>query len=163
ALPNRSAGTADDIAHGFWHEGERPRAVHLRGLLVTPMWTEEDRRQLAELCRLDDRLRAEHAAWMARREAQGQALTRKSDDQGALGDRTTEKVLAEPRGTDAEPFYADASPSDVLATALDEFSKATVDKVCALEIANAELRGKVDALLTLLGQKLANMPTGIKP
>jgi len=116
--------------------------------------TDYDRRELAELYRVDDRLRAEHEEWIAQRASAAPSLARKSEPQGDLVYRTTENALQPATALPGEPSYSDASADDDdLATALDEFSKATVDKFRALDIANAELRGKVDALLVLLGQK----------
>jgi len=108
-------------------------------------WSNDDRRHLAELIREDDRLRAEHASEAIRRgtvsETDADGLVYRTHDNNAS--------LPAPQ-PDAEADFSD----DVdLATALDEFSKATVDSFRALERENAELRGKVDALLILLGQK----------
>jgi len=108
-------------------------------------WSNDDRRHLAELIREDDRLRAERASEPIRRgtvsETDADGLVYRTHDNNAS--------LPTPQ-PDAEADFSD----DVdLATALDEFSKATVDRFRALERENAELRGKVDALLILLGQK----------
>ena len=100
--------------------------------LVSPM-NEDDRRALAELFREDDRLRAERASEAMRRgtvsETDADGLVYRTHDSNAS--------LPAPQ-PDAEASFSDDAD---LATALDEFSKATVDKVRALEIANAVLRG----------------------
>ena len=108
-------------------------------------WSNDDRGHLAELIREDDRLRAERSSEPIRRgtvsETDADGLVYRTHDNNAS--------LPTPQ-PDAEADFSD----DVdLATALDEFSKATVDRFRALERENAELRGKVDALLILLGQK----------
>jgi hypothetical protein len=117
------------------------------------MWNEHDRRELAELIKADDRLRAERASEALRRpsvnESEADGLVYRTYE----NDAPAPAPVPEPRPSD----------DDELMHALDEFSKATVDKFRALEIANAELRGKVDALLQLFGQKSGNSTTVLKP
>jgi hypothetical protein len=67
--------------------------------------TEDERRQLAELFREDDRLRAEHEQWMARREAKAASPVRESDP-AALVYRTNEN------GAPAGASVTDTAPSD---------------------------------------------------
>jgi len=77
-----------------------------------------ERAELARIYAEDDRLRAEHAEWMARREAQRQALVRKSDEQDALTPRTTEDAtlpVSEP-----EPEGFNALQIDALAHLVNE-------------------------------------------
>ena len=47
---------------------------------------------------------------------------------------------------------AEASDDDLLPYAIDEFTKAVVEKFSAVDRENQYLRGKLDALLTLLGK-----------
>jgi hypothetical protein len=49
---------------------------------VSPMWNEDDHRALRELLAQDDKFRAEHAEWMARREPPASPPMRETDDAG---------------------------------------------------------------------------------
>jgi hypothetical protein len=72
--------------------------------------TDDDRRQLAELFREDDRLRAEHAQWMASREAAASPPMRENNPEGIVY-RTNEngaQASAADSDTDQEyPSYGD--------------------------------------------------------
>src|SRR5262249_1506251 len=128
--------------------------------------TNEDRRYLAELGREQDRLLAEHAEWTARREAAGAAPVQKSDDGGGLVYKTIEDAMPAP----AEPDWSawERWLKGHLAILRQEMIKGIAEgvmmlihrerdaldrKLAGLRAENAELKGKVDTLLQLLGQK----------
>jgi hypothetical protein len=105
------------------------------------------RAELHELYRADDEVKAEHAEWLARREAQARPFVRKSDDPAGLIIKTVEN---EP--SPATYTHAETSIDETL-HALDVFSAATVDKFRALDRENIRLKAQLDAVLQLLGQK----------
>jgi hypothetical protein len=109
-------------------------------------WTDDDRRELAELCRIHDRMMAE---------ARASQLVPKSDVEEELVFKVLED--ATPPAPEPEPEPFDEAQSDVLARVIamvqdrehDEREKA----IAPLKIEIAELRGQVSALLMLVRQK----------
>jgi hypothetical protein len=131
---------------------------------------DELRRELAELFREDDRLRAEHDDWQAQREAQAQALVRKSEPEDVLY-RVCDNIAPAP-ATYREPEPFNEEQADALAHLINllreewRTERATEnaernEKLSALREQVAELRGTVNALLTLVGksQGFGNMAT----
>jgi hypothetical protein len=113
------------------------------------------RAELDELYRADDEARAEHAEWLARREAQARPFARKSDDTVENEPRPAGAADAAP--SDGEPLALDVDQiEDALAKVLvlerrRERAERAAD-VGKLEREIAALDGKVDALLTLIGK-----------
>jgi hypothetical protein len=167
----------------------RTRAIHHRSDMVT----DDERRQLAEFFREDDRLRAEHADYLTRREAERQAgdsqdlcftepgkpkgspLVRKSQPNepgSGLVYRTTETQPA--AAAEPQPDYSGweawmaghlanerAQLLDLIAVAMgtalaEERKTARTERdaeLLKLRSEIAELRGKTDALLSMLQMK----------
>jgi hypothetical protein len=100
------------------------------------------RAELDELYRADDEVRAEHAEWLARREAQARPFVRKSEDPAGLIFKTVENAPPPP------PQPNGAAP-DVLSL-LDEFSGAATDKFRRVDREFAELRAKIDTLTAII-------------
>jgi hypothetical protein len=136
--------------------------------------TDEERRLLAEIFREDDRWRAEHEDWLARREAEREALARKSGEDGLVY-RTTEnnaQVAAPVAVSDvsnADGLFGDER-DDMLARALGviiaemraerEAERSAEQGERNAELAKLqteidELRGKINALLTLMGNAVS--------
>jgi len=117
--------------------------------MVTP-WTDEDRRELAELCRVHDRMMAEHAA-----SERQEALVQKSDAEEELVFKVIEDATPPAPVPEPEPF--DEVQLDVLARVIameqDHEHEEREKAIAPLKTEIAELRGQVSALLTLLGQK----------
>jgi len=103
------------------------------------------RAELDELYRADDEARAEHAEWLARREAQARPSVRKSEDPAGLIFKTVENEPAPAPQPDAEASHETLH-------ALNEFSAAVVEKFRALERENIALKAKLDVVLTLIGK-----------
>src|SRR5262245_39931036 len=81
------------------------------------------RAELAELFAEDDRQRAEHREWLARREAHAASLVRRNDNPAGLVFKTTDNALLdapapEPE-TSGEEFCFSSEQFDCLAAALD--------------------------------------------
>ena len=123
--------------------------------MVIP-WTDEDRRELAELCRVHDQMMAE---------ARANPLVQKSDAEGELVFKVIEDATPPAPQSEPQPsFDADERLTVILgefALELQREWREERDKAIAplkAEIAElkgrleavAELKGKVDALLTLL-------------
>jgi hypothetical protein len=72
--------------------------------------TDEERHQLAELFREDDRLHAEHAQWMARRNAEREAPMRENDPEGILYRTGPENAPAPATGMDAASSEGELYP-----------------------------------------------------
>ena len=104
------------------------------------MWGEADRRELAELCRIHDQMMAEQRA-----NDPGEELVFK-----VMGD-------ARPPVPEPEPEPFTEYQSDVLVQVIVELRKEWREKrdeaIAPLRAEIAELKGKVDALLALLGQR----------
>jgi hypothetical protein len=116
--------------------------------MVTP-WTDDDRRELAELCRVHDRMMAE---------ARASPPVRKSDSEDELVFKVIEDATPPAPQPDAAPF--DKAQVDILALVInelrDEWRRDHAAEIADLKgklDAVAELKGKLDAVLTLLGQK----------
>jgi len=107
------------------------------------------RDEIAHLCREHDRLMAEHDEWMARREGAGSSPMQESEPVLDLVFKTIED--ATPPAPQPEPQPSSDEPT--LGDAVLEFCGAVDRRFERLEHAHVELRGKVDALLTLLGKK----------
>jgi hypothetical protein len=110
-------------------------------------WDESDRRELAELCREHDRMMAEHAA------SQRASYVRRNNADEVF------KVIenATPSAPEPEPDVFSTEQVDALAHIINELHR-EFDQLIARHIDSktAELRGKIDALLTLFGQR--NIP-----
>jgi len=110
-------------------------------------WTDEDRRELTELCRIHDRMMAEHAA------SQRASYVRRNN----ADDELVLKVMEDATPPAAEPEPFNEAQSDVLAHIIaiqqDRECNDREKAIAPLKIEIAELRGQVSALLTLLGQK----------
>ena len=141
------------------------------------MVTDEERRQLAELFREDDRLRAEHVDWTARRNPGASPSMRKSGDEAVLY-RTIEQTAPQP-ATEPQPDWSQweawmaghlnilrnefrgllDNERELIAKAIGEVTmtlfkreRAAFDKkVVALERENTELNGMVNAMLRMYG------------
>lgn len=74
---------------------------------MNPMWNEDDRRMLAELCRQDDRLRAEHHEWMARRKSPASLPMRETDDAGVIYRDSGGRVLQPAPEPEHEASYVE--------------------------------------------------------
>jgi hypothetical protein len=137
---------------------------------------DEFRRELAELFREDDRLRAEHDDWQARRDAQAKALVQKE----VLYRVCDNNALAPATYQEPEPFNEEQV--DTLAHLINllraEWRRdiarlarrlRRVDSGKHLDKAEiAELRGQVSKLLTVLGssdqiRRLERMEAESKP
>src|SRR5262249_44786843 len=103
------------------------------------------RDEIAHLCREHDRLMAEHDEWMARREGAGSSPRQESEPVLDLVFKTIED--ATPPAPQPEPQPSSDEPT--LGDAVLEFCGAVDRRFERLEHAHVELRGKVDALLTL--------------
>jgi hypothetical protein len=98
-------------------------------------WTDDDRRELRELCRVHDQMMAEHRA---------------SDP--------VEELMEDARPPVPEPEQAfTEAQADAIAYVIVELRKEWREErdeaVAPLKAEIAELKGKVDALLALLGQR----------
>jgi hypothetical protein len=139
----------------------------------------ENRRRLEELAEsdpvaFDDYLRAE-------RKHEGSSLMRKSDHPAGLLYRTTDNALqrapaVEREAFDEQPPAFDERQRDCLATVIAELRKEFDQRVkiravrfvlqksiADLQAENAEIKGMLGATLQLLGQKMGNITTVIKP
>jgi len=123
--------------------------------MVIP-WTDEDRRELAELCRVHDQMMAE---------ARANPLVQKSDAGGELVFKVIEDATPPAPQSEPQPSF---DADERLTVILGEFAlelqrewreerdkaiaplKAEIAKLKGKLDAVAELKGKVDALLTLL-------------
>jgi len=137
---------------------------------------EFERRQLAELFREDDRLRAELAEWMARREAE--ASVQKSERDDILYREHDNNAPAAAAADDGAGLCATDPPAedgeDEFTTAIEKFTETTTRaleddarELALLRNENRELKallssalekfakleGRVDALTALLGQQ----------
>jgi len=121
------------------------------------------RAELDELYRADDEARAEHAEWLARREAQARPFVRKSEDPAGLIFRTVENEPAPAAAADSEPSEADLAADDPLGYAVNEFAEAVERRFERLERENSFLRGQIDALLTMLGGHKAKNVSHVLP
>jgi len=132
--------------------------------------TDDERRELAELYAADDRLRAEHADWLARREAASGAPVQKSDEPGILYRVTDNNSLRPAPEPDAEPsdtgvnLFGDER-DEQLVQAIGEVIyelrkewraeiKAAIDK---RDTEIAHLRGQVETLTRLYAGKSADV------
>src|SRR5262249_38880023 len=139
AAGNREVTAAELFAWCYARRWSCP--MDHRGDMV--MWGEADRRELAELCRVDDQMMAEQRA-------------------NDPGEELVFKVMedARPPVLEPEPEPFTEYQSDVLVQVIVELRKERDEAIAPLkaEIADlkgkldavAELKGKVDALLTLL-------------
>jgi len=100
-------------------------------------WTDDDRRELRELCRVHDQMMAEQRA-------------------NDLGEELVFKVMEDARSPvpELEPEPFTEHQSDVLVQVIVELRKEWREErdeaIAPLKAEIAELKGKVDALLTLL-------------
>jgi hypothetical protein len=106
------------------------------------------RAELDELYRADDEVRAEHAEWLARREAQARPFVRKSEDPAGLIFKTVENAPAPALQPDAANFSHD----DETLYALNEFSEAVVERFREIDRENIRLKAQLDVVLQLLGK-----------
>src|SRR5215831_11011460 len=134
------------------------------------------RAELAELFREDDRHQAEHRQFMASPEARARALlVRKSEPDHGLTYRTTNNAPLSVLAVDSGAFHEEPDPFDdaqldVLASVINELRKEFEQhtKIHAVQTLGdheqmiAQLTGKVDTLIALLGQKSGNVPMGTK-
>src|SRR5262249_53216742 len=101
-------------------------------------WTDDDRRELRELCRVHDQMMAEQRA-------------------NDPGEGLVFKLMEEARPPVPEPEPFTEYQSDVLTHVIVELRKEWREErdeaIAPLKAEIAELKGKVDALLTLLGQR----------
>jgi len=74
--------------------------------------TDDERRQLAELYREHDRMMTEDNAWLAKREAEREALMRKSDAEGVLYREQDGNAQGRATPTDAGPKNESAAETD---------------------------------------------------
>jgi hypothetical protein len=108
------------------------------------MMTPEERRELAQLYAADDRLRAEHADWLARREAAAASPVQKSDPEGILY-RTTE-----------QNGPADSQPSGVLFGDWRDQALSEAMGFCLVET-RREMRKERDAALAERDRKIERL------
>jgi hypothetical protein len=112
--------------------------------VVTP-WTDDDRRELAELCRVHDRMMAE---------ARATPLVWKSDAEGELVFKVMED--ASPPAPQPEPEPFDQFQSDVLIQVIvglrKEWREERDEAIAPLKAEIAELKGKLDAVAELKGK-----------
>src|SRR5262245_10301652 len=90
---------------------------------------------------------AEDREWLARRQAQARLCVRKSEDPTCLIFKTVENEPAPAPYADAEASY------DETLYALNEFSKAVVERFQEIDRENIVLKAKLDVVLALLGAK----------
>jgi len=114
--------------------------------LTPSMWNEDDHRALRELLAQDDISRAERDEWMARREPPARPYARETDDAG---------VIYRDCDNDASLHASELAPEafDDLPEAVDEFSKACVERFHAVDREIAFLKGQLDVALGMLGLK----------
>jgi hypothetical protein len=110
--------------------------------------TDEFRRQLAELYREDDALRAERAQ-EERRCREVRPLVAKNDEGLDLVFRRQENAL-QPLPREQADVSDETSADDALMDALVVHSKAVGDRVLDLQRENVELRAKLDVVLQML-------------
>jgi hypothetical protein len=119
------------------------------------------RAELHDLYRADDEVRAEHAEWLARREAQARPFVRKSEDPAGLTFKTVENAPAPA----AQPDAANFSHDDETLYALNEFSEAVVERFREIDRENIALKAKLDTLTAIIagdksksGDVIADLP-----
>jgi hypothetical protein len=128
--------------------------------------TDDERRELAELYAADDRLRAEHADWLARREAAAAAPVRKSNAEGVLY-RTSENNAQAPAVAAVVSAPSDETDwRDEVAQSMGEIfaherkrersernaALAVLNReISVLKNENAEIRGMLGAVLAIIG------------
>jgi len=127
--------------------------------------TNEERQQIANICRAHDEFMIEHADWMARREAQASPPVEKSGDGAGLIFRTTETE----RAPAAAAVSTQSSEAEDYPVGRDEVARALGVIIAELraewtqefekrESRIARLEGQIEMLVALLGQKLG-LPT----
>jgi len=108
------------------------------------------RDEIAELGREQDILLAEHAEWMAHREAEREALMRRSDAEAVLY-RTSENNAQAPAATTSA--FSSADDLDDYTKGIAEFVyRYTAEKLAARDRKIERLEAKLDAVLTMLGK-----------
>jgi len=115
------------------------------------------REEIRQLCIEHDRFMAEA------REAERSAYMQRKHPGGDLVYKTTEDASLPASEPEPEPFYEPQAFNELQADTLAHLINELRDewrKDHAVEI--AELRGQVSALLTLLGQKMGNVPIDTK-
>ena len=91
------------------------------------------RAELAELYREDDRLRAEHAEWMAQREAQAQALVRQNSVSGTQDHRQHAAARSAPisyKGLKTDRFSEGMAMPSTLASTPRDKERGALAPVC---------------------------------
>jgi hypothetical protein len=112
--------------------------------------------EIARLSAENDRLICEHDQWMARREAAGAAPVQKSAEPAVLYREHHDGAPA----AFPEPEHEPSGDDDEFLRGIERFADATTDalesdgrRISELERTCADLRGRVDTLVELLGQK----------
>jgi hypothetical protein len=105
--------------------------------------TNEERQQIADICRAHDEFMIEAREWLRK------SPVSESDDVGLIY-KDHDKSAPQPAPA-PEPVPSDDEPT--LEYAIKQFCGAVDRRFERLEHAHVELRGKVDALLTLFGQR----------
>ena len=114
--------------------------------------TNDERRELAELYAADDRLRAGHADWMARREAAAASPVQRSNAEGVLYRMGPENAPAPRPQPVPVPSEGEYPPLDTLVRSLGATTAQYVAKKLAERDRKIErLEAKLDAALTMLG------------
>jgi hypothetical protein len=108
------------------------------------------RDEIRELCIAHDKQMAEDREWLARREAQARPFVRKSDNPAGLIFKTVENASAPAPQPDAAASF---SHDDETLYALNEFSKAVVERFREIDRENIALKAKLDVVLALVGEK----------
>jgi hypothetical protein len=124
--------------------------------------TNEERQQIADLCREHDALMIEHADWMARREAAASPSMRKSNAEGVLYRTTEQNAQASATPQDDEPSEGEPYPSFTdLRAGITEFVVTWCNRKLAERDAKIiELNARVDMLMKLLaGHLFAETPS----
>ena len=126
--------------------------------------------ELDELYRADDKVRAEHRAWLAQCEAAASPLVQRNDNAAGLVFKTTDNALLPAPAVDVEAFddeepWFNERQLDGLAVVIAELRKEfrqqaeihaarVMTKTFEQQAAEiAELRGQLAAVLQLIGQK----------
>jgi len=116
------------------------------------IWSDNDRRELRELCRAHDRFMAEARYAEHQSEPVRRPYVRRNAEGDELVYREAENALLSAPTSDAEPFSEEQRDVIVRVVAmLQDQEEANCEKgISALRAEIAELRGKVDMLTAIL-------------